>query len=69
MELIPVYSSNIKAIGYHELESTLFVEFKNGKRYAYYNVPEEVYNNLLNANSVGSYYHQNIKGKYNVLEI
>lgn len=62
VKLIPVTSSNIKAIGWED--KTLIIEFKNGSKYQYENVPSDVWLGLKNASSVGSYYHNNIKGSY-----
>lgn len=64
MEMINVDSSNIEAIGYDENSSTLQVEFKNGGMYQYFDVPEEVFNGLRDASSVGGYLAARIKGTY-----
>jgi len=37
------------------------VEFLNGTLYDYYNVPKEVFLDLLNATSKGQFFNQNIK--------
>ena len=67
INLIPVSSSNIKAIGYEN--ATLVIKFKNGAKYEYYDVPEIVWLSLKSASSIGSYYHANIKGVYNSSKI
>ena len=62
-----VTSSNIKAIGYDAAENKLYVEFysKSGRSlYVYYDVPEAIYNSLINAGSHGEYFHRNIKNVY-----
>lgn len=46
IEFTEVRSSNLKAIG-HTLADGLFVDFKNGRRYRYINVPAEVHDALL----------------------
>lgn len=43
---------------------TLTVTFKSGRSYTFDNVPEDVYQGLITAESPGSYYHENIKGQY-----
>ena len=55
MELVPVESSMISAVAYDDAARELLVIFNSGKTYVYSNVPREVYDGLLRANSKGSY--------------
>lgn len=64
MEKIPVTSSNVESIGYDEDSSTLEIEFKNGATYQYFDVPENVFAELRDADSVGGYLAARIKGTY-----
>ena len=64
MELTPVSSSNVAAVGYDPDTSTLEVEFKNGSSYQYFDVPETEFFNLRDAPSVGKYLNASIKGHY-----
>lgn len=48
-------SSNIVATGYDNKTLDAFVLFKNGTLYKYLAVPEEDYQNLKNAESVGKH--------------
>ena len=64
MELHPVKSSNIKAIGYDRENEKLIVEFITGKKYVYSGVPPEVHEALMGAKSIGLYFGFNIRGKY-----
>lgn len=64
MEMTHVDSSNIEAVGYDEDSSTLQVEFKNGGIYQYFDVPENIYEGLRDADSVGKYLASIIKGSY-----
>ncbi len=57
-----VESSNIDSIGFED--NTLEVKFKSGATYEYLGVPEEVYVEMMNAESKGRYLAQNIKGNY-----
>jgi len=60
--LKPVESSQIQAIGYDAAALRLFILFKNGAAtYAYENVSEILYENLMKAESIGSYFSRNIK--------
>lgn len=67
MQMTPVSSSNISSIGYEG--STLYVSFNRGGLYAYYNVPESVYHNLMCASSHGSYLANHVKGIYSYRRI
>ena len=64
MDRTPVVSSNIESIGYDSNSKILEVEFTNMSVYRYYEVPEDVYEELMAAESKGSYLHQKIKGVY-----
>lgn len=68
MQMIPVSSSNLRAVGYDPVTETLRIEFHNGT-YDYYNVPEHIYRGLLNATSKGQYHHLYIKNNYSYRRI
>ena len=56
MEMVPVDSSNIEAIGYDPDSATLIIQFKKaGSIYEYYDVPQYEYDGLMAADSKGSY--------------
>ena len=59
MQMVPVSSSNIDAIGYEG--TTLYVQFNTGRLYAYYNVPRNLYIGLMSASSHGEYLDAYIK--------
>jgi hypothetical protein len=60
----PVSSSNIASIGYDANSQTLEIEFLNGGVYQYFDVPQHVYEELMNAGSHGQYLARSIKGAY-----
>ena len=62
-------SSNIAGFGYDSEAQVLTVEFKQGGRYNYYDVPETVYEQMKTAPSKGQYLAQNIKGRYRYARI
>lgn len=62
MDMIPVVSSNLSAIGYES--HTLYVRFNDGSLYSYDAVPVEVYQGLMNASSKGQYLATFVKGRY-----
>jgi uncharacterized protein len=64
MERKPVTSSNIASIGYDETTCTLEIEFLNNSIYQYFDIPLQIYQDLINADSHGKYLANNIKGVY-----
>lgn len=61
---IPVSSSNIASVGYDAVNKILEIEFHHGAIYQYFDVPKEIYDNMINSASIGSYFVYNIKDKY-----
>ena len=61
MELCEVKSSNIRRVGY---DGDLLVEYISGNQYRYKEVPQELYEKLCEAESVGRFMNAEIKGKY-----
>lgn len=64
MEMTPVNSSNIEAVGYDPDSATLTMQFKKGSVYEYYDVPQYEYDGLMAADSKGEYAHANIYKNY-----
>lgn len=69
MELTPVTSSNVAAVGYDDETKTLQVQFKGGETYNYFGVPQELYDNLLNAESVGGFLNTYIKPHFRMEKV
>ena len=63
MQMIPVVSSNLEAIGYGSETQILRVMFKESV-YDYFDVPQYEFDNLLNAESKGKYHAAHIKFSY-----
>ncbi|WP_217805688.1 KTSC domain-containing protein [Roseovarius sp. A-2] len=59
-----VDSSNVSAIGYDEDSQTLQVEFNSGATYQYFDVPQQIFEGMLDAGSVGQYLNQYVKGVF-----
>ena len=57
-------SSNVAGFCYEEANQTLTVEFNNGGRYDYYDVPQHVFDGMKSADSKGKYLNSVIKGAY-----
>lgn len=64
MQRVSVVSSNIVSIGYEIATSTLEIEFKDGRLYQYFDVPEHVHDGLMGAASHSEYFSAYIKGAY-----
>ena len=64
VEMQRVESSNVWAVGYDAEFARLFVEFTNGATYRYDGVEKDLYETLLNAESVGKFLNANIKDRY-----
>ena len=69
MDMIPVESSLIAAIGYDTEKKELYVEFKKGGEYLYQGVTMPIYTALMEAVSVGSFFLRNIKGQYPYVKV
>jgi hypothetical protein len=57
-------SSTIAGFDYTREGRMLSVEFKNGLRYNYYDVPDVIFEQMKAAPSKGQFLAQNIKGSY-----
>lgn len=76
VELKPVVSSNISAVGYNETNRLMKIAFK-GKEgtfntYLYEGVEPEIYANMLKADSIGKYLSENVirhKDKYKYIKL
>lgn len=67
--MMPVVSSKLKAVGYEESPMILRVEFYKDGVFECYGVPELVYRDLLDAQSLGSYFKRYIKNRYRYVKI
>lgn len=59
VEMHEVESSNLEAVGFRE--DTLVVKFKKGAVYSYNGVDRSVFEDLLNAESVGKFFNANVR--------
>jgi hypothetical protein len=64
MDRQAVSSSNLASVGYEPSSETLEVEFNTGRIYQYYNVPQFMYDRLMEAGSIGTFLNKEIKGAY-----
>ena len=63
-EMIYVDSSNVEAIGYDDDLQELHVQFVSGGNYIYQGVPRQIFDELMNAPSKGSFLNRQIKNVY-----
>lgn len=59
--LTKIASSQIAAVGHDAEKNLLTVEFHNGATWTYNNVSKELYEEMLAAPSVGSFFSKKIK--------
>lgn len=64
MSMIKVQSSTISEIGYDAANRIMTVKFKTGATYEYLEVPQEIYDFVANADSVGKALNAEVKGVY-----
>jgi hypothetical protein len=57
-------SSNLSSVGYDGDKAILEIQFKNGRIYRYFNVPQNIYDSLMSAGSKGKYFHWHIRRSY-----
>ncbi|HEV7922074.1 MAG TPA: KTSC domain-containing protein [Thermoanaerobaculia bacterium] len=64
-----VSSSVIASLGYDGAARVLEVEFHTGRVYQYFLVPRALYENLLRAESIGSYFNHEVRPHFDALEV
>ena len=72
IKMTPVISSNIVALGYDKENKILRVIFKGNSSYLYFNVEDEIYNNLAQSESKGKTLNESVvrhKDKYKYIKI
>jgi hypothetical protein len=64
MKRLPVESSSLASVGYDANSRSLEVQFVHGAIYVYSDVPLEVFEGLMAAESKGRYLNSNIRDVY-----
>jgi hypothetical protein len=59
-----IYSSAITWVNYDDQTRRLHITFHASGTYTYFGVPRLVYDGLLRAPSVGTYFNDNIRDRY-----
>jgi hypothetical protein len=65
----PVVSTNVESVGYDESSRTLEIEFHDGSIYQYFDVPRNVFQELMTAASIGAYVNRELKGRFNYRQV
>jgi hypothetical protein len=61
LQRVPLDSSSLAWAQYDPALRHLELEFHNGERYLYFQVPPRCYQNLLDANSKGAFFNRHIR--------
>lgn len=64
MYRVSVSSSNIRSIGYDPRVALLEIEFTSGAIYQYFDVPQYLYDQLMQSSSKGEFLNDYIKYSY-----
>jgi len=64
-----VDSSMMRTVEYDESTCELDITFAGGKTYRYFDVPSEIYAELIDSESKGEFFNENIKGAYDYAEV
>jgi KTSC domain len=64
MSWTPVESSVLQAAAYAESRALLYLLFRSGEVYRYFDVPQGQYQEFLAADSKGRYFGRNIRGRF-----
>lgn len=59
-----VSSSCVQSVGYAARSSTLEIKFVNGGVYQYSQVPQDIYQGLMGAQSIGKTFQATVKNRY-----
>ena len=64
MKWTDVESSAFQAAAYAERQALLYLLFRSGELYRYFDVPRWQYQEFLEADSKGRYFGRNIRGRF-----
>ncbi|WP_235656452.1 KTSC domain-containing protein, partial [Fischerella thermalis] len=62
--MLPMNSSMANAIGYDSDRNILQIEFHNGAVYQYSDIDQDTWQDLHQADSIGKFFNENVRGKY-----
>jgi hypothetical protein len=57
-------STVIRSFRYDADRKRLTIDFRSGRRYAYFNVPAEVFDGMRSAHSRGAFFNAHVRDRY-----
>ena len=69
MNVTAVESSTLAAVAYDEALGILQLEFRSRAIYRYFDVPSQVHEGLIAADSKGRYFNRAIRGKFRYVSV
>lgn len=69
MQMTSVQSSQIAEVGYDEATRTLRIRFHSGGTWSYAGVPAQTHRTLVTTDSVGSFFHRHVRGRYRATKL
>jgi hypothetical protein len=69
MRMTPIASTAIARVGYDPVKQILRLEYRNDRIYDYFDVPPQLYKQLLSAKSAGEFVNLEIKPNYDYSEV
>lgn len=64
MQMKQVTSSHVNAVGYDAGKQELHVEYKNGTKFVYKDVPGDKAQQVMNSHSIGKALHSMVRGQH-----
>jgi len=64
MDWQPLDSKMLAAVAYVPETATLYLRFRSGEIYSYFDFPEAQYQEFLRAESLGRYFRSHIRGRF-----
>ncbi len=59
-----VTSSNLNRVSYNSQSQQMLIQFRSGAVYQYWSVPGNISQGLVQADSPGKFFNQNIRNRY-----
>jgi len=64
MQLVPLVSSTLASAGYDPALRRLEIQFHSGEHYLYFQVPPQIYQQLVRAESKGAWFNHHIRNRF-----